>query len=182
MEMNKLRFRRFEHNKDLLNLYYVMTNVNEQMFFHSKTVFNSNVDYEQWLLGQMKYHYHDFYILEDSDNDSKFAGFMYSYDFRLNDGHCMICVYLTPEYRNVGYGAYAGIKFIKEIFQEYPVRKIYLTIYDYNKQSLQSNLSAGFTEEGCLKEYRYYDGKYWDMHFLAITRETFNNMMKHLAN
>lgn len=170
--MTPLKFRKFYIQKDLGEMYQIMTNPEEQMAFQAKLAFNSNVEYEQWLLDQMRFHYHDFYVLEEPET-GKFAGFLYSYDFRQGDGHCMICVYVKPEYRRFGAGAAAGLRFMDELFREYPLRKIYVTIYDYNNQSLKSNLHAGFQEEGCYREYRYYDGKYWDMHLLAMTREAF---------
>ena len=82
-------------------------------------------------------------------------------------------IFLNKKYRDVGVGALCGVQFLDELFSNYPLRKIYIDVYDYNKQSLACNLGIGFVEEGCLKGYRYNNGEYHDMHLLSITREKF---------
>lgn len=176
--MKKIIFRKFMIRKDLEILYRIMSDPMEQINIQRKASYNSTVEFEEWILEQLKGHFHDFYILEDIEKH-RVAGFVYSYDFRISDGHCMICVYVMAEYRNLGVGAMCSLQFLDELFRDYPMRKIYLSIYDYNRQSLQSNLHAGFREEGCFKEYRYFNGKYWDMHILAIDRNTFYKLHGH---
>lgn len=170
--MKRFTFRKFYVQRDLLDIYDIMSTPEEQMQFQEKVPYNSGVEFERWFLNQLNGHFHDFYVIEDTKTRS-LVGFVYSYDFRASDGHCMICVYVKPQYRNIGIGALCGLRFLHELFRDYSMRKIYLSIYDYNRQSLLSNLHAGFVEEGCYKAYRFYDGKYWDMHVLAITRDTF---------
>lgn len=173
--MSRYIFRKFIIHRDLQEIYIIMSDPKEQMQFQEKVPYNSSVEFERWLLGQLCGHFHDFYVIEDTAN-GMMIGFVYSYDFRINDGHCMVCVYVKPKYRNIGIGAICGLNFINELFRDYTMRKIYLTIYDYNQQSLRSNLHAGFVEEGCYKEYRFYGGRYWDMHLLAIDREKFYSL------
>ena len=168
----KFVFRKFLVRRDLEKIYTIMSDSNEQMEFQEKNPHNSIVEFENWILNQLRGSFHDFYIIEVAETE-QMVGFLYSYNFRLNDGHCMICVYIKPEFRNVGVGMQCGIRFIHELFRDYTLRKIYLTVYDYNRQSLLSNLHAGFHEEGCYKDYRYFYGKFWDMHLLAIDRDVF---------
>ena len=59
------------------------------------------------------------------------------------------------------------------LFKNYSLRKIYSPTFAYNLDSYKAQLDAGMQEEGRLKEYRYYDGKYHDLIILAITREEF---------
>lgn len=73
----------------------------------------------------------------------------------------------------MGIGAMATLSFMKQLFKQYPLRKIYVDIYDYNQESLKSNISAGFEIEGVLKEYRYLNGKYHSLNVLSISRECF---------
>lgn len=40
---------------------------------------------------------------------------------------------------------------MKQLFKQYPLRKIYVDIYDYNQESLKSNISAGFEIEGSIE-------------------------------
>lgn len=169
---NNIRMRKFDFRCDLVEIFELMMQAEDQALFLGRVQINSLPDFEKWMIHNMSMYYHDFYVLQDTQT-YKVVGYVYSYDYRLYDLHCKVSIFLKPEYRNVGIGALAGIRFLNELFTSFPLRKIYADVYDYNKQSLQSNLGAGFEEEGVLKEYRFNAGKYYDMHMLSITRERF---------
>lgn len=169
---NDLKFRKFDFRNDLPDLFDIMMDSRDQALFHGRVQINSLPDFEKWMIGNMSHFYHDFYVVT-AENDYKIVGYVYSYEYRVYDGHCKVCVFLNREYRGMGVGALCGIRFLDELFSAYPLRKVYAEIFDYNKQSLESNLGFGFVEEGCLKDYRYLNGSYHDMHLLAITREKF---------
>ncbi len=169
---NKLTLRKFDFRSDLEDLFYIMMDSQDQMLFHGRFQVNSLPDFEKWMINNTAHIYHDFYVIFD-ESDYNIVGYIYSYDYRAYDGHCKVCTFIKQKYRDIGVGAICGINFLNELFVNYPIRKIYIDVFDYNRQSLKSNLDAGFVEEGLLKEFRYYDGKYHDMHLLAITRERF---------
>lgn len=56
-------------------------------------------------------------------------------------------------------------------FETWPWRKLYLEVPEYNLESFRSGLDRYFVCEGSLREHVYLDGRYWDVHVLAITRE-----------
>lgn len=178
--MKQLCLKRFYLRYHLRELYEIITSPVEQKWIYPQIAINSDVDFEGWLMNQLKYAWHDFFIVEEGQTGA-FMGFVYSYEFLPNDGHSKICVYLTPEYRNSGLGALAAIQFMKLLFTQYSLRKLFITIYDYNQESLASNLQAGFVKEGCLKEYRYLDQKYYDLHILAIERAVFEQRLAGLV-
>lgn len=173
MESN-LTLKKFNFRNDLEDLFTLMTDSRDQMLFHGKMQINSLPDFEKWMIANMAQVYHDFYVICDGSGYN-IVGYVYSYEYRPYDGHCKVCIFLKEKYREVGVGALCGIRFLDELFSNYPLRKIFIDVYDYNKQSLSCNLGAGFVEEGCLKEYRFYNGTYYDMHLLALTREAFYN-------
>ena len=144
----------------------------DQMLFHGRMQINSLPDFEKWMINNMTYTYHDFYVVVD-EGSYNIVGYIYSYEYRMYDGHCKVCAFFKKKYRDIGIGAICGMRFFDEMFTNYPLRKIYIDVYEYNKQSLASNLDAGFVEEGCLKNFRYHNGEYHDMHLLALTRERF---------
>lgn len=169
---NNIIFRKYNPRTDLEKMFDMMIGSRDQMLFHGKVQFNTIRDFEDWLMDNMSRAYHDFFVVSDKTNN-EVLGFAYSYDYRGYDGHCKVCVVIDEKYRAVGVGAVIGLRLLNELFVNYPLRKIYIDVYDYNKQSLQSNLDAGFVEEGCLKNFRYHNGKYYDMHLLGITRERY---------
>lgn len=174
---NNLSLRKFNFRNDLEDLFNLMMDSKDQILFHGRIQINSLPDFEKWMINNMTHVYHDFYVICD-DNDYNIVGYIYSYEYRTYDGHCKVCTFLKSKYRDIGVGAICGIRFFDELFSSYPLRKIYIDVYDYNKQSLASNLDAGFVEEGCLKDFRYDNGGYHDMHLLAITRENFYKKFK----
>ncbi len=158
---------------------YAAMSAEDQYLNSTKLRFFSVQDFERWLCYRLKNDFHDFFIVNDA-RSSRNLGYVHSYDFSLIDGHCKLVVYIISEYRKTGIGGIAAITFMKRLFAEYPLRKIYSTIYDYNKESLRSNLAAGFIEEGILKDYRYYDGNYHNIHYLSISRERFEETIRRL--
>ena len=165
-------FRKFNFRNDLADLFDLMTDARDQALFHCRFPVNSLPDFEKWMIANMTHLYHEFYVIVAKDNYS-IVGYVYSYDYKFFDGHCKVCIFLKKQYRDVGMGALCGMRFMSDLFSSYPLRKIYIDVYDYNEQSLQCNLGIGFVEEGCLKDYRFLDGKYHDMHLLSITRDAF---------
>ena len=167
-----LILRKFNFRTDLEDIFRLMTDSREQSLFHGRMQINSLPEFERWMVANMAQFYHDFYVIFD-ESSYNIVGYVYSYEYRVYDGHCKVCIVLNKQYRDVGVGAICALRFLNELFTSYPLRKIFIDVYDYNKQSLQSNIDAGFVEEGCLKECRYYNGKYYDTHILGLTRERF---------
>lgn len=156
---------------DIDFLYSTMT-ADDQYLFSTKIRFWTVQAFEQWLICRLRGDFHDFFIVKHRRTNIK-IGYVYNYDFSLQHGHCKLVVYIKPEFRKTGMGAFAAVGFVSYLFQTYPLRKLYSTIYEYNYESLKSNRAAGFVEEGVLKEYRYYDGKIHDIHYLSLSRQTY---------
>lgn len=137
---------------------------------------NTEVDFEAWLLNQSRTNYLEFFVVLASDT-GKPVGFVYAYDYRPDDGHCRICVHIARGFRAVGAGALAAAHFIGHLFRTYPLRKVYSAVYEFNDVSLRGNLKAGFVEEARLPEYRYYDGRYWDLVLCSMSREAYQKRL-----
>lgn len=165
--------RRFNFRQDVEDMFEIMNDPNDQMLFIRKMPFNTLPDFDMWMQNNFKGFYHEFNVITDNQSSYDFLGFVYSYEYSPVDLHCKVCLVLKKEYRNMGLGGKILINFLNYLFTDYPLRKVFLTIYDYNKQSLDSNLQAGFIEEGVMKEYRYHNGKFHDLHILSMTREEF---------
>lgn len=151
---------------------YFMMDGDDQYLFSINMHHNSENLFIQWMHDRLLFDFHDFRLIYIQSAATP-VGFVHNYDFDIRNGHCKTVVYIDKAYRNTGIGAFTGLSFIKLLFQKYPLRKIYSTVYAYNLQSIENHKRAGFKLEGTLKEYRYSKGKYCDLLYLSTDRETF---------
>lgn len=157
-------------SSDIPLLYQWMMDPEDQYLFSTTLNINSLEHFSKWLHFQMENSFHDFFMMGDIGNR---YGYMHTYDFSMIDGTCYVCVYVRKDMRNSGIAGFYYIQFMDHLFRVYPLRKIYITVYGYNLQSLNSNLKAGFEQEGIMKGSKYHDGKYHDTYILSITRNRF---------
>ena len=66
--------------------------------------------------------------------------------------------------------------FTDSLFRSFPLRKLYLEIPAFNLDTVRSAIGRMLAEEGVLREHVYFDGRYWDQHILALTRESFEDV------
>lgn len=57
-------------------------------------------------------------------------------------------------------------------------KKVYCTVYDYNKTSIKFLKGANFETEGLLKKHRYFNNEYHDMHIMSINRDGVYELLK----
>jgi RimJ/RimL family protein N-acetyltransferase len=73
-------------------------------------------------------------------------------------------------WQSQGYGAEASLLFIDHVFQSWPFRKVYATMAEFNYQK-RDRTEAFVTHEATLKDYYYFDGRYWDQYVLSFTAD-----------
>lgn len=115
--------------------------------------------------------FYDQYMIIISKENNRPIGFIYSYNYNTKNQTIYTALYIMGNYRKGIIGATAGLIFYNYLFKIKPIRKIYCTVYEYNKESLNLLKTAGFIEEGILRKHRYMAGKYYDMHIMALRRE-----------
>lgn len=164
-------------DEDIHDLFsYVCSN--DQYLFSTRLWFNSEREFAIWIKSRMDSEFHDIFMIKEN---GKNIGYVHDYDFDERNGHCKIAVFIEKNHRAYGLGGLASVMFMEFLFAQYSIRKIYIDIYEYNKESLDSNLKAGFEKEGFLKDYRYYAGKYYGMYILSMTREKYENTLRRLV-
>lgn len=171
--MCKVFLRPIEKYEDIEKIYMYVIRSDKQFLFSKQFACGSFGMFEKWLNEQIKFWYHDFFIICDEKQNT--IGFTYSYEFNLNDAHCKYSLCIFEEYEGKGLGAAAGMKMLKYLFNTYPLKQVFISVYDYNQNSLQINRKAGFKEVGCLPNYRFHNGEYFDMHILVMTREKYRD-------
>lgn len=167
----QISLRKIEKPSELSSLYAMMGD-DDQYLYSVRLQHNSEASFSQWLSDRLNTDFHDFDLVFLESIECP-VGFVHNYDFNLNSGHCKTVVYIQKKYRNTGIGAYAALAFVNKLFMDYPLRKIYSTVYAYNTQSIENHNKVGFIIEGILRDYRYCNGEYYDMVFFSITREQF---------
>ena len=160
-------------------LYRIMTS-EEQCLFSTKLNLCTKDAFLKWFLNRLGRDFHDFLMVRLTSNGET-AGYVHNYDFSLTHQTCKLVVYILPAFQNTGLGGMAAVLFLKTLFEKYPLRKVYSTVYSYNQKSLENNRRAGFLEEGVLLDYRYYDGTFHNLHYFSVTREYFEKNFRKLV-
>lgn len=78
----------------------------------------------------------------------------------------------ADEYRGKGYGGDALKALIRYGFNELNLHRIYCEVFS-NNQAISLYQKLGFIEEGVLRDTYFFDGKYWNSHFLAMLEDRF---------
>lgn len=169
--MYRVFLRPFDYQKDLEELYHYMSDMERQKLFSHKFQIHNLPDFQGWLNEKFHRLYHDFFMVENSRGET--IGFTYSYEFFPLDGHCKFALCLWERYEKTGYGAVAACRMLDYLFTYYPLHQVFATVFDYNGQSLSANLNGGFIQVGELPRYRFYNGKYYSLHYLVMDRERF---------
>lgn len=162
----------YDLDRDLADVFSLYCDRDTQPLFSERVPITSVAEFSDWLDDNLRHAYHDFMVVREAETGA-FAGIAFSYDYHPFDLHCKVCVCMARRYWDTGLAACAGRSLVGDLFEAYPLRKVYALVYDFNERSLQSNLAAGFVEEAVLREYRYHAGAYHDCHVLAMTRERY---------
>lgn len=70
-----------------------------------------------------------------------------------------------------GYGSDAMKVALRYAFTELNLRRVTLTVFEYNPRAIRSYEKTGFQHEGRLRGALLRDGKRWDMLYMGILRE-----------
>jgi RimJ/RimL family protein N-acetyltransferase len=75
------------------------------------------------------------------------------------------------EYWGKGYGTDAMRIVLCYAFTELNLHRVSLNVFEYNPRAMKSYEKAGFKYEGRMRGMLHRDGKRWDMVFMGITKE-----------
>lgn len=170
-----ITFRKPELKRDTDFLYTVYSEAEETREFSRDITFSTREEFSDVLQSRLKFSYYEFFIIEA---DGTPVGLVYGHDYAKRDLTVRFSLYICPAYRRVGIGAVAAYRYVKYLFDTLPVRKVYVTVFGCNKESLANNLQAGFTEEAVLREYVFVGGEFVDLHYLSVTRAEFAELCK----
>lgn len=175
--MKSISFRRFV-DEDADVFFPLLTDRKEQQLLYPVMKLNSKEEFSNWFKGCLKNYWEEYYTITIQDD---VIGFTYLYEMNRLSGHAKICVYIVPEYRNAGLGVLCGIQYIENVFQHYPLRKLFAEVFSSNSASVEMCRKLKLNEEGVLKEYRFIDGRYADLCYYSLYREEFHQIVRELA-
>lgn len=159
------------YSKDYFDFIYdCYQDYNSMYLFCNQLEIKSKNEFWDNFTNKMDKIYNQYMIIINKENNNP-IGFIYSYNYNTNNQTIYTAVYIIKKYRKGIVGATAGMIFYNYIFKIKPIRKIYCTIYEYNKESLNLLKTAGFKEEGILKKHRYINGNYYNMYIMSLRRE-----------
>ena len=75
------------------------------------------------------------------------------------------------EYWGKGYGTDIMNVLLRFAFTEINLRRVTLTVFEYNPRAIRSYEKAGFKHEGCLRNYLHREGRRWNELYMGILRE-----------
>lgn len=70
-----------------------------------------------------------------------------------------------------GYGTDVMKVILRYAFTEINLRRVTLSVFEYNPRAVRSYEKAGFVHEGRMRQFLNREGKRWDMLFMAILRD-----------
>lgn len=175
ISVTDLVFKKFDAGFDLIPLNSFMSDGNDPVLRKAPPV-NSYPDFEKFLSFNLATVFHDFYVILDK-KIRNIVGYAYSYEFRLNDGHCKLFVWLKEGYKK---------EFLQPLFMQfshmllsaYSFRKLYLECVINEDTDLEEYKSLGFCLEGVLKENFYKDKEFRNLAILSICRDKVDDYFK----
>ena len=75
------------------------------------------------------------------------------------------------EYWGKGYGTDVMNILLRFAFAEVNLRRVTLTVFEYNPRAIRAYEKAGFCHEGRLRKVLNREGRRWDVHYMGILRE-----------
>ena len=70
-----------------------------------------------------------------------------------------------------GYGTDVMKVILRYAFTEINLRRVTLSVFEYNPRAVRSYEKAGFVHEGRMRQFLNREGKRWDMLFMSILRD-----------
>lgn len=86
------------------------------------------------------------------------------------DGHARLSAFVRHDLIHSGIGFRASLLTINYAFATWPFRKLYLDIPEFNYRDSWNVDGRLMTEEGRLREHSYFEGRFWDLLFMAVYR------------
>lgn len=82
----------------------------------------------------------------------------------------------NKDFWNKGYGTEAMTLMLKHGFETLNLNRIMLQVYEDNPRAIRCYEKAGYVHEGSLRKARYHNGRYYDVLFMGILKEEWDQI------
>lgn len=123
---------------------------------------------------------HQQFLIQLKSTGPPGIGTIFTYNLNLVDGYVFFTICLVEQYQNRGYGVEAVACLVRYLFNFFPLHKIYVEAYDYNRASLNILRKAGFIAEGVFKEHRFFEERRWNLNRYALYRDSLQRVLSYL--
>lgn len=158
-------------DKYLNFIYEIESDVSEKYLWSDQRNIPNKQNFAQEFHDRLNHYYFTYFIITDMQNEP--IGFIYTTQYHPWDHHLYITIYIKKKYRRTLVAAEAGILTVDYLFKYYKLKKIYTMVYDYNDESRNYQITGGFVEEGLMRQHRFYNGEYHDVHLMALYPDVF---------
>jgi hypothetical protein len=109
-------------------------------------------------------------------SDASVMGILSAYQADQRNGHCRVAAARLEPGKSMDTGFMSAVAiFFDYLFGGWPFRKLYLETPEFNVPQFASVIDRGLMSvEARLREFVFLSGRYWDMLFLSVSRETWN--------
>ncbi len=99
------------------------------------------------------------------------AGLTVAYNADLANGTVFLGVLIEPALHKKSWPLEGVFLFVDYLFRNWPLRKVYAEAPEFSALAFASGNKNLFVEEGRLREHQFFQDRYWDYVYLAVTRE-----------
>lgn len=96
-----------------------------------------------------------------------------AYDAHLRDQHVKVAAVTWPYYRRTIQSVESQYLFVRHLFDNFPLRKIYLEVPAFNLGPLRHGVGRYCELEATLRQHTYRGGTWHDLHVYALYRDGF---------
>ena len=111
------------------------------------------------------------YFAIEENEENRMIGYFQLKNIDWISNTCEFSIIIGKESdRGKGYGKEALLLCLQYTFESLNLRKISLDVLVENKTAIALYEKIGFIKEGIRKKHVFYDGKYWDILLMALTK------------
>ena len=108
------------------------------------------------------------------------VGLVFDYERALEDGHTKVAAMLFDNETGGGAGVLSVALFGEWLFQNLPLRKLYLDVFEFNQPVIGMLKKLEVRREMQKAQHRYWNGRYWDQYGFAFYREDLPKLLTRL--
>ncbi|MEA2646681.1 MAG: hypothetical protein QOE92_1764 [Chloroflexota bacterium] len=99
------------------------------------------------------------------------VGLVTCFAANMREGWAHVALVADPRWAHTGVVMSPMTLLLNYVFTLWNFRKLYMESAHYNYMNISSGEGRLFHEEGKLKDHMFHNGRYWDLHVLAIYRK-----------